>query len=78
MIGGCYSGTYSFTEGDFLGTQSSPWIDRLSSEPGPGWERVENPAKRLQPYMGLVVLYGGNFRKQVVEAYGGRTVKDLT
>ena len=70
-------GTYSFTEDTFSGSQVSPWIDRLSSKPGPGWEIIEDPPERLTYGSMLIILQKGGFRSVLEEKYRGTLLKDL-
>jgi hypothetical protein len=58
-------GSYSFTEGGFVGSQTSPWIDLKGPAPGPDWELVVDPPAKLQSPFGLVVLSGGNVRSSL-------------
>lgn len=44
------SGSYNLTAGAFLGSQSTPWVDTQSADPGPGWEEVEDvPVSQPKP-----------------------------
>lgn len=52
--------SYSHTTGDFRGQVHSPWIDRLASEPGPGWELPDSVPDRVDAP--VLILYGPDVR----------------
>jgi hypothetical protein len=52
---------------------ASPWIDRLSAEPGPGWERVEHPPSTLQNAL-LVILHRGNAEEALMASSGPKAL----
>jgi hypothetical protein len=56
LCGHLINGTYSFTEGTFVGSQTSPCVDMVGPEPGPGWERVVDIPDQLEPGIGLFIL----------------------
>jgi Restriction endonuclease len=62
-------GSYEFTHGDLRGEVATPWIDRLGAEPGPGWERVEQPSSSLQN-TALIILYKGNAEEALMASLG--------
>ena len=53
------NGTYSLTQNEFVGDFSFPTIDRLNTQVGPGWIRLENPPTSLEPGAILIVLSEG-------------------
>jgi hypothetical protein len=71
------NGTYSFTEEKFFGGVTSPYIDRLASEPGPGWESVTDPPSHLEPGMGLVILYRGAVKEALLEDFGTKQLREI-
>ncbi len=71
------NGTYSFTEGQFSGSQTSPWIDRLGPDPGPGWELIDGPPASLQVGTGVVFLFAGDVERQLAELFRGKRLREL-
>lgn len=67
-------GSYEFTRGDFKGSLATPAIDRFSSEPGPGWERIEAPPT-ISGFVALLVLSGGNVREALSEHLGPKKLR---
>ncbi len=73
------NGSYEFTRGDFKGELATPSVDRLSSEPGPGWERLNEPPT-LAPNVMMIVLHHGQAKDALLQemaskplvVYGGR------
>ena len=63
-------GSYSFTSGEFQGSQMSPWVDLRGPHPGPAWELVEDPPVKIEPGVGIFILEGGDFRQKAIEYYG--------
>lgn len=65
------SGTYLLTEGEFHGSQSTPWIDRFSAHPGPGWELLaERPATIGNTI--VAILYKANTRQALLDNYAAQ------
>lgn len=54
-----FNGSYEFTSGGFMGELATPPIDRMSTEPGPGWEALDREPI-FRPACILCVLSGGN------------------
>jgi hypothetical protein len=63
------NGSYEFTGRDFKGEIAFPWIDRLSSEPGPGWERLDDAPVLHGNYV-LAILSGGNTKEALIRSMG--------
>ena len=51
------NGSYCFTNGNFVGTQSGPTIDTQGVHPGPGWEEVDPAIEPVSASRVLVMLY---------------------
>jgi hypothetical protein len=64
-------GSYEFTHGDFKGDVSTPWVDRLASEPGPGWERMQQPPDSVQNAV-LIILHKGNAEEALMDTLGSK------
>lgn len=63
------NGTYTFTEGAFSGSFSTPWMDQKSPHPGPGWtpiaaDDVDTSATRL-----ICLSFGGDPAGDLRAAY---------
>jgi hypothetical protein len=61
------NGSYEFTSGDFKGGIATPSIDRLSAEPGPGWERLERPPSEHGALL-VFILYCGDAKEALLAA----------
>ena len=68
------NGSYEFTAGDFKGSFATPSIDRFSSEPGPGWERLEGQPT-ITGSVAILVLSGGNARDSLLEHLGPKQLR---
>lgn len=77
LCGHLMNGTYSFTEGTFIGSQTSPCVDMMGPEPGPGWERVVDVPARLERGIGLFILKGGEIKKLVLQHFAGKSLREL-
>jgi hypothetical protein len=77
LCGHMINGTYSFTEGNFIGSQSSPSVDMVGPEPGPGWERVVDVPARLEPGIAIFILKGGGIKELVLEHFWGKRLREL-
>jgi hypothetical protein len=77
LEGHLLNGTYSFTEGTFFGSQSSPCVDMLGPEPGPGWERVVDAPDKLEPGIGMVILKGGQVKELILKNFAGKRLNEL-
>lgn len=51
-------GSYSFTTGEYLGQIATPSVDRLSIDPGPGWEPLDHAPDDLSTSV-IMLLYCG-------------------
>ena len=66
-------GSYNFTNEEFIGSQSTPWIDTHSSHPGPGWTLLDKPpviddvSIRVK---GAFIMQCGNKIKEFLEEFG--------
>jgi hypothetical protein len=54
------NGSYSFTENQFVGTQSVPEISKNGPNPGPGWKQIRSLPKSVNRLALVNALYGGN------------------
>jgi hypothetical protein len=63
------NGSYSFTSERFVGQFSTPWIDTLSVDPGPGWELVPEPPVKAENVI-LFIRFQGNTREALLENQG--------
>jgi hypothetical protein len=63
------NGSYSFTSNAYAGTISTPPVDMLSSDPGPGWQLLELPPAKLDKAV-LTVRYDGDAKATLLEAMG--------
>ena len=61
------NGSYSYSSGDFVGSIHGPWIDRLSTHPGPGWEQIDQSPQELTN-ASLIVLYAADTRSALLQA----------
>jgi len=52
------NGSYSYTTGQFIGNQSTPWIDTQGSHPGPGWELLDQRPTETNPTCVVSFLSG--------------------
>jgi hypothetical protein len=52
------NGSYSFTEKQFVGRITTPFIDTWSSEPGPGWTLLGERPNSLKPRVTLILARG--------------------
>jgi hypothetical protein len=71
-------GTYSFTENQFLGSLSSPWIDTQGSEPGPYWDFISDPPDLVEPGVGIIILRSGSYMEALKEHYGNLKINELS
>jgi len=60
------NGSYSYTSGQFIGNQSTPWIDTQASHPGPDWELLEQRPTETNPIC-VLSLYGGSIKGSLKE-----------
>jgi hypothetical protein len=68
------NGSYEFTGSDFKGEIAGPWVDRLSAEPGPGWQRIEQPPQAT-PNLAMIILYRGGMKVALRERLGPRRIE---
>jgi len=63
----CYriNGSYDFIDENFSGSQSSPAIDLKSSDPGEGWEPLQEKPK-ININEGIIVLRGLDYRTAIL------------
>jgi len=66
-------GSYEFTQGDFKGQIMTPPIDRMGSEPGPGWERLHEPPDPKDNVI-LAVLYRGGVKEALLQNMSPRAL----
>lgn len=66
-------GSYEFTRGDFKGEVSTPSVDRLGYEPGPGWERIQQPPDSLQNTV-LIILHKGDAEEALMAGMGPKVL----
>lgn len=66
-------GSYSFTTNEFAGQFSTPSIDMMSSNPGQGWERLEQTPSQLSSRI-VFVRYGAKLDSAVREALWDKRV----
>lgn len=64
------NGTYLASEGVLIGSQSTPWINTAASHPGPAWRELDERPSGARNRI-AAVLYGGDIRKTVLDAYSG-------
>jgi hypothetical protein len=69
------NGSYEFTQGDLKGRVASPWIDTRGSEPGPGWEHIQEPPDSLRGAL-LAVLYRSNVEQALIDTLGSKAFTD--
>lgn len=62
-------GSYSYSSGEFIGRIHGPWIDRLSTDPGAGWEHIDEPPTELTN-ASLVILYAADTRTALLQNLG--------
>lgn len=67
-------GSYCFSSGAFCGTQASPSIDMHSSDPGPGWEALEERPTTVGRPTVVIIRYGGGFAQPAREVYGQQAI----
>ena len=65
------NGSPEFTTGDFKGQIATPSVDRFSSEPGPGWERLKDPPEATAN-LATIILYSGNAKEALPQALSPR------
>ena len=63
-------GSYSFTASEFKGKQSTPLIDLIGPDPGPGWEPVDKQAVRIESNAVIAILYHGNAKEALISTLG--------
>lgn len=69
------NGTYSITQKEFVGDFSFPTIDRLNTDVGPGWIRLENLPKSWEPGTIVIALSGGtNLRADLPDKLGSQEI----
>lgn len=66
-------GSYSYSSGDFLGSISSPWVNRFSTHPGPGWEQIEEAPKEITN-ASLMILYNADNRSALLQQLGQKAL----
>lgn len=67
------NGSYNFTSGEFIGTQSTPVIDLHSVHPGPGWILLEKPpsSQSVPGFIkGVFIMSGGNAKEALKNNLG--------
>lgn len=68
------NGSYEFTHGDFKGQFATPPIDTWSTEPGPGWERLDVPPA-ISRNAAMIILHHGNTKEALLQEVGPRGLK---
>jgi hypothetical protein len=68
------NGSYEFTHGDFKGQLATPAIDRFSSEPGPGWDLLDQPPEP-RGNVAIIILHKGNVKDALLESMGQKVIK---
>jgi hypothetical protein len=68
------NGSYSYTAGQFIGNQSTPWLDTQGSHPGPGWELLERRPTDTNPTC-VLSLYGGSIKEILKKNMGKVSLK---
>ena len=53
------SGSYSFANEDFKGSVSTPFIDRFSDHPGPGWQEISRDEVACSINQMNMIAFGG-------------------
>lgn len=64
------NGSYSFSTGQFIGSQSTPWIDTRGPHPGPGWELLERRPNYIESSLVTAILYGGSIKELLTKNLG--------
>jgi hypothetical protein len=67
-------GSYSFSSGEFHGSQTGPAIDMQGPHPGPGWKLIMEPPSLIGAQCVAAILYGGNVRDVLLEKLGQRPI----
>lgn len=67
------NGSYSFTAEKFVGEIAMPAVDRLSPEPGPGWEAIEAPPA-MKPGSVWTVFYESHVKESLLESLSEKTI----
>ncbi len=69
-------GSYNFSNGQFLGTFSTPFVDTQSSHPGPGWTLIDGTPgmSTMKPFKSLFIMSGGNAKESLLEQLGPRPI----
>lgn len=60
------NGSYSFSDNDFVGSQTLPIIDTKGSHPGPGWSIMQKNPSKIENNTAVFILYGGNARETLL------------
>lgn len=74
-------GSYNFTNEEFIGTQSTPWIDTYNFHPGPGWTLldktpiIENVSILVK---GVIIMQCGKVKESLIEKLGPKVIEVIT
>lgn len=70
------NGSYCFTTGEFIGSQSTPFVDLNSTNPGLGWSLLDERPSELCPGFinGVFILSGGNVREALINELGPKLI----
>jgi hypothetical protein len=68
------AGSYTFDSKEFLGSQSTPFVDTRGPHPGPGWELVEEQPEEVEPFTAIFILYGGDARDLLRDSLGEEVI----
>jgi hypothetical protein len=71
------NGSYSLTQNQFVGDFSFPRIDRLNTHVGPGWNRLNETPKSLEPGAIVILLSGAtNLRTDLCDKLGPQDINN--
>ena len=66
-------GSYSFSTGQYIGEIATPSIDRLSADPGPGWELLDSEPEDLSRSL-VMLLYHGAMKEVLLEGLAAKKI----
>lgn len=69
------NGSYSLTSGEFKGQIATPWLDLSSTNPGPGWEPLDEAPDDLTNTV-MLVPYGPDAERLLRESLGPQKIED--
>lgn len=64
------NGSYSFENDDFKGSFATPYVDRMSKHPGPGWNEVDPSVELREQNVISMFLFGGDVEQSLRQQYG--------